>query len=83
MVYEDFNDLPRRTIADKILRDKAFNIAKNPKMTDIKTNLLQWFLNSLIKSLLTQTKEEELIMKASSFRLSYTIISKRITQTNY
>ena len=31
MAYEDFNDLPRRTIADKILRDKAFNIAKNPK----------------------------------------------------
>ena len=31
MAYEDFNDLPRRTIADKMLRDKAFNIAKNPK----------------------------------------------------
>ena len=24
-------DLPRRTASDKILRDKAFNIAKNPK----------------------------------------------------
>ena len=31
MAYEDFNDLPRRAIADKMLRDKAFNIAKNPK----------------------------------------------------
>ena len=31
MAYGDFNDLPRRTIADKILRDKAFNIAKSPK----------------------------------------------------
>ena len=31
MVYGDFKDLKRRTNADKILRDKAFNIAKNPK----------------------------------------------------
>ena len=30
MLYGDFKDLNRRTIADKILRDKAFNIAKNP-----------------------------------------------------
>ena len=27
----DFKDLARRTVSDKILRDKAFNIAKNPK----------------------------------------------------
>ena len=26
-----FKDLPRRTASDKILRDKAFNIAENPK----------------------------------------------------
>ena len=31
MAYEDFIDLNRRTAADKVLRDKAFNIAKNPK----------------------------------------------------
>ena len=31
MVYGDFKDLTRRTASDKILRDKAFNIAKNPK----------------------------------------------------
>ena len=30
MAYEDFKDLTRRTVSDKILRDKAFNIAKNP-----------------------------------------------------
>ena len=29
--YEDFKDLARRTASDKVLRDKAFNIAKNPK----------------------------------------------------
>ena len=31
MAYEDFKDLARRTVSDKSLRDKAFNIAKNPK----------------------------------------------------
>ena len=31
MAYEDFKDLARRTASDKISRDKAFNIAKNPK----------------------------------------------------
>ena len=31
MIYRDFKDLTRITASDKILRDKAFNIAKNPK----------------------------------------------------
>ena len=31
MAYGDFNHLKRRTASDKVLRDKAFNIAKNPK----------------------------------------------------
>ena len=31
MAYGDFKDLSRRTSTDKILRDKAFNIAKHPK----------------------------------------------------
>ena len=31
MAYGDFKDLPRRTAFDKILQDKAFNFAKNPK----------------------------------------------------
>ena len=31
MAYGDFRDLKRRTASNKILRDKAFNIAKNSK----------------------------------------------------
>ena len=31
MAYEDFKDLTRRTTSDKILRDKAFTVAKNPR----------------------------------------------------
>ena len=29
--YGDFKDLTRRTASDNILREKAFNFAKNPK----------------------------------------------------
>ena len=31
MAYGDFKDLTRKTASDKILHNKAFNIAKNPK----------------------------------------------------
>ena len=34
MAYGDFKDLNRRTTADKVLRDEAFNIAKNPNTMD-------------------------------------------------
>ena len=31
MAYRDFRDLVKRTASDKVLRDRAFNIAKNLK----------------------------------------------------
>ena len=31
MAYGDFKDLTERTASDKVLRNKAFNIAKNSK----------------------------------------------------
>ena len=31
ITYENFKDLPRITASDKVLRDKTFNIARNPK----------------------------------------------------
>ena len=31
MAYGDFKDLNRRTFSDRVLRDEAFNIAKDPK----------------------------------------------------
>ena len=30
MVYGDFKEIAKRTASDNVLRDKAFNIAKNP-----------------------------------------------------
>ena len=31
LAYGDFNDLPKRTAADRILRDRGFKFAINPK----------------------------------------------------
>ena len=39
MAYGDFKDLAKRTASDKFLRDKAFNIAKNPKYDGYKRRL--------------------------------------------
>ena len=39
MANRDFKDLKRRTFSDKFLRDKAFNIAKNPKYDGYKRRL--------------------------------------------
>ena len=40
MTYRDFKDLARRTASDKVLRQKAFNIAKNPKYDEYQMGLL-------------------------------------------
>ena len=39
MGYRDFKDLARRTVDDKVLRDKAFNVAENPKYDGYKRGL--------------------------------------------
>ena len=45
MAYWDFKDLNRRTTGDKVLRDKAFGIAKNPKYDEYQHGLASMFLN--------------------------------------
>ena len=47
MADGDFEDLKRWTAAYKALHDKAFSIGKNPNYDDVE--LLQWFINFLIK----------------------------------
>ena len=51
MSFGDFKDWAKRTDSNKVLRDKAFNIAKNPKYDGIKKALLLWFTNVFIKRL--------------------------------
>ena len=48
----------RRTATDKVLRDKAFNIAKNPKYDEYQGGVASMVYKIfLIKPLLIQTKE--------------------------
>ena len=51
MVCGDFKDLTRRTASDKILHDKAFNIAKNIKYDGYQRGLTSMIYKFLIKKL--------------------------------
>ena len=53
MAYGDFEDLARWTASDKVLRYKAFNIAKNPKYYGYErglTSMVYIFFDENIKS---------------------------------
>ena len=45
MTYGDFKDLTSRTASDKVLKDKAFNIAKNPKYDGYQRQLASMVYN--------------------------------------
>ena len=45
MAYRDFTDLARRTASDTILREKPFNIAKNPTNDGYKKSLASMIYN--------------------------------------
>ena len=55
MAYGDFKDLSRKTTFNKMLSDKVIKhstLLKMRNMMDMKVDLLQWFINFLIKKLL-------------------------------
>ena len=49
MAYGYFKDLIRTIASDKILRDKAFNVAKNPKYDGYQPGFFWWSIDVLIK----------------------------------
>ena len=52
MANGDLKDLPKRAASDKVLLDKAFNTAKNPKYKGYQRGLGSMVYNFLINSLL-------------------------------
>ena len=48
--YADHKDLINRTETDKVLRDKAYDIASNPEYDGYQRGLAIWFIIFLIKS---------------------------------
>ena len=59
MTYGDFKDLTRRTASDKILHDKASNIAKNPKYEGYEGGLASMFYKFLDKKPWGETVKNE------------------------
>ena len=59
IAYGKFKDLAKRTQSDKVLTDKAFQIAeKKQNMMDIKGDYLRWFASFLIKDLWSLIKKD-------------------------
>ena len=55
--YDDFKDLPRRTASDKVLCDKAFNIAERPKYYGYQRGLTSVILGGAFKSEIMSNQE--------------------------
>ena len=49
MAYGDFKDFKKRTATDNVLRDKTFNIAKNPKYGGYQRGLVSMVYKSFDK----------------------------------
>ena len=61
MTYGDFKELPGRTASDEVLRDKAFNIAKNPKYDGYQGAFSALFYKCFDKKTLVGTVKSEVI----------------------
>ena len=61
MAYEKFKDINRRTAADKVLRDKAFNIAENPKYDGYQRGLASMVYKFFDKKTFGGTVKNEII----------------------
>ena len=74
MTYGDFKDLTRRTVTDKVLHDKAFNIAKNPKYDGYQCGLASMVYKFFDKKTSGSGIEKEYFKQR---------INRRIIETNY
>ena len=77
MTYGDFEDLNKRTTADKVLRDKAFSIAKNPKRDGCRHRLafmVYKFFNKITSG--GKVKTENISNKELAEELHKTIVKK-------
>ena len=72
MAYGDFKDLPRRTAADKILRYKAFNNAKNLKYDGSQCRFASMIYKFIDQNIQIQAKKQELVMRTRNQLKNYT-----------
>ena len=62
MTCRNFKDLNRRTAADKLLCNKAFNIAKNPKYDGYQRGLASMIYNFFDKKFLVEQLKMKLFL---------------------
>ena len=63
MAYEDFWDLPKRTVTDNVFCDKAFNVAKDPKYYRYQIRLTSMFYKFFDKKTLGDDVKSEIMSK--------------------
>ena len=62
MAYGDFKDLNRKTVAYKVLYDKAFNIVKNPKYDGYQRGLASVVYNFFDKKRLVEQLKTKIFL---------------------
>ena len=66
MTYRDFKDLAKRAASDEVLRDKAFNFAKNPKCNEYQKGLASMVYKLFDKNSLGSGDNNEIKQKMNN-----------------
>ena len=83
MAYGDFKDLNRRTAADKVLCNKALNIAKNPKYDGYQRGLASMVYNVFDKKASVGTVKNEIISNKDSAEELHKPIIRKFEKKKY
>ena len=70
--YGDLKNLPGRTASDKVLHNKAFNIAKNPKYDEYQRGVA-----SMVSKCLDKRSFNEAVTRADKYAIKREIISNQ------
>ena len=81
MAYRDFKDLNRRTTADKVLHDEAFNIAKNPKYDRYQRELASMVYKFFDKKTSDGTVKNEILSNKELAEGSHKLIIRNFKKT--
>ena len=83
MAFGDFSDLPKRTVSDKLLRDKAFNIDKNSEYDGYQRGLASMVYKYFYKKTASLTDKSATGTAVKNKIMSNQIVAEKNTQTNY
>ena len=82
MAHQDFKDLTWRAAADKVLRDKAFIIAENPKYDRYQSGLASMVYNFFVKKTSAGADKSEIISNKELAEDFYHLIIRKFEKRN-